>query len=158
MHSLAIGKFINFVPGTTILDLGTGGGFPGIPLAILHPDCQFTLIDGTRKKITVVQDVIEKTGIENAIAIHQRAEEHRGKYDFIVVRAVARIEKLHAFSTHLFSKTHTNPFPNGMLALKGGDLTEELSTVTDTYFDLIPLSKLFEEGFFPEKYLVYLQA
>lgn len=146
------------MPDTAILDLGTGGGFPGIPLSILHPDCQFTLIDGTRKKISVVQDVIKQAGIENARALHQRAEEHKGKYEFIIVRAVASIDKLHAYTTHLFSKTHTNPFPNGMLALKGGDLTEELNTITDTYFDLVPLSKLFEEGFFPDKYLVYLQA
>lgn len=75
-----------------------------------------------------------------------------------MVRAVASIDKLHAYTAHLFSKTHTNPFPNGMLALKGGDLTEELDTITDTYFDLVPLSKLFEEGLFPDKYLVYLQA
>ena len=158
MHSLAIACFINFSPGSSILDLGTGGGFPGIPLAIFFPECEFTLIDGTRKKITVVQDIIKKLKITNAVAKHLRAEEHKQQYDFVVVRAVATIDKLFAYSSRLFKEKQQNPIPNGILALKGGDLDDELSTLSDTYVDKVPLSTLFEAENFPDKYLVYVQA
>lgn len=158
LHSLSIANFMTFAPGTSILDLGTGGGFPGIPLAIFFPECKFTLIDGTKKKISVVQNIIEVADIKNATAIHQRAEEHKSKYDFIVVRAVATIDKLYRYAQPLFSSKHSNPIPNGILALKGGDLVEELSLIEDSYVDLVPLAKLLEDGYFPEKYLVYVQA
>ena len=158
LHSLAIANFITFAPGTTILDIGTGGGFPGIPLAICFPECQFTLIDGTKKKITVVQNIIEEAQIKNATALHQRAEEHKVKYDFIIVRAVALINKLYGYAKPLLSKEQRNPIPNGILALKGGDLSEELSAIDHTYVDQVPLEKLFEENYYPDKYLVYVQA
>lgn len=158
LHSLAIACFINFYPGTSILDLGTGGGFPGIPLAIFFPECEFTLIDGTRKKITVVQDVIKKLDIKNAVAIHQRAEEHKQQHDFVVVRAVATIDKLFAFASPLIKDKQQNPIPNGILALKGGDLNEELSSLSETYVDKVPLSKMYADEKFPDKYLVYVQA
>ena len=158
LHSLSIASFLNFAKGSSILDIGTGGGFPGIPLAIFFPDCEFTLIDGTKKKITVVQSIIEETKIKNAKAIQKRAEEHTAKYDFIVVRAVALIDKLYGYAKPLLSSKQINPIPNGILALKGGDLTEELSVIEDTYVDQVALAKLFEEGYFPDKYLVYVQA
>ncbi len=158
MHSLAIACFINFVPSSSLLDLGTGGGFPGIPLAIFYPDCSFTMIDGTGKKISVVQDIIKKLGLENATAIHQRAEEHKHKHDFVLVRAVATIDKLYGFAKPLIKEEQQNPIPNGILALKGGDLEEELATLQDTYVDQVPLSKFYEVEMFPNKYLVYVQT
>lgn len=155
---MAIAKFFSFNDGSQILDLGTGGGFPGIPLAIIFPDCQFTLIDGTRKKISVVQDVIKQLKISNASAHHQRAEEHKQKHDFVVVRAVATIDKLMGFAFPLIKESHQNPIPNGILALKGGDLEEELSTIKNTYWDKVALADLFGDSLFPDKYLVYVQA
>jgi len=155
---LSIAYFLNFKTGSSILDLGTGGGFPGIPLSIFFPDCQFTLIDGTGKKITVVKDVIKKLEIKNAAAIHQRAEEHKHKHDFVVVRAVATIDKLYAYAKPLIKQIQINPIPNGIIALKGGNLDEELSTLPDTYIDKIPLSSLYDADKFPDKYLVYVQV
>lgn len=158
LHSLAIACFIHFKPGSSLLDLGTGGGFPGIPLAIFFPECKFTMIDGTGKKIRVVKDIIKKLGLDNATAIHQRAEEHKNKHDFVVVRAVATIDKIFAFASPLLSQKQQNPIPNGILALKGGDLDEELSLLSETYIDKIPLSDLYQVEKFPNKYLVYVQA
>lgn len=155
---MAIAYFIDFRPDSSILDLGTGGGFPGIPLAIFFPECTFTLIDGTRKKITVVQDVIKQLGITNATALHQRAEEHKQRHDFVVVRAVATIDKLYAYAKPLIKQAQQNAIPNGIIGLKGGDLDEELSSLPDTYVDKVPLTKFYGEENFPEKYLVYVQA
>ncbi len=116
------------------------------------------MIDGTGKKISVVQDIIKKLGLENATAIHQRAEEHKHKHDFVLVRAVATIDKLYGFAKPLIKEEQQNPIPNGILALKGGDLEEELATLQDTYVDQVPLSKFYEVEMFPNKYLVYVQA
>jgi len=116
------------------------------------------MIDGTGKKISVVQDVIKKLGIKNAEAIHQRAEEHKHQHDFVVVRAVATIDKLFTYAKPLIKETQINPIPNGIIALKGGDLEEELSTLPDTYIDKVPLSTFYDADEFPDKFLVYVQA
>lgn len=158
IHSLSIAKFFSFYPESSILDLGTGGGFPGIPLSIFFPECQFTLIDGTRKKITVVQNVIKALGLENAVAIQQRAEEHKQQHDFVVVRAVATIDKLFDFAMPLISNKQRNPIPNGILALKGGDLEEELSALQNEYVDQVSLNDLFGADIYPDKHLVYVQG
>lgn len=159
LHSLSIAKYISFNKHANILDLGTGGGFPGIPLAILFPETQFTLIDGTNKKITVVKEVAISLNLKNVLALQKRAEEHKAKYDFIVTRAVAKCIKLVEWTNHLFSDKHLHAIPNGIIALKGGDLKEELNELTKgSYFEKESLSSYFEEDFFQSKSIIYLQA
>jgi 16S rRNA (guanine527-N7)-methyltransferase len=163
LHSLAIAKFIRFVPGSRVLDLGTGGGFPGVPLAIMFPDVEFILVDGTGKKIKVVQEVIEAVQIENAKAEHIRAEELKmmGQFDFVVTRAVATSDKLLLWSQKLISSTQRNSYPNGLIALKGGNLKEELKLLpgkAKDYTESTPLSNYFSEPFFAEKCILYIQA
>ncbi len=159
LHSLSIAKYIAFVPGTQILDLGTGGGFPGIPLAILFPDVLFHMIDGTGKKIKVVNDVIGHLGLNNAKGQQIRAEELKLNYDFVLSRAVASIDKLYFWSQRLLSDTHFNPLPNGLIALKGGHLNDELKALPKgSYFEKIPLTDYYDEQWFEEKYLLYVQG
>lgn len=160
LHSLAIAKFYKFKPGTEILDVGTGGGFPGIPLAIFFPEAKFHLIDGTLKKIRVVQDVIEKIGLENATAQQVRAEELKNrKFDFIVTRAVAAMPQLFLWSQQLFKEDHLHGVPNGLIALKGGNVEKEIKQLPKgEYTEVDAISKVFKEPFFEEKYVVYLQA
>ena len=159
LHSMTIAKFIQFKEDTKILDLGTGGGFPTIPLAILFPDAHFTAIDGTRKKITVVQEVIDGIGLTNVVAMQKRAEEHKGKYEFVVSRAVAKIAKLKEWSYHLIdfeNQRHTTP--NGIIALKGGVLKEEVRELSKKdYFEKMNLQRLINEPAYEGKYLLYLQ-
>ncbi len=158
-HSLTIAKILPFEPGAKILDLGTGGGFPGIPLAILFPETQFKLIDGTRKKITVVQEVINAIGLNNAVGLHIRAEELKEKFDFVVCRAVAPLEKLVLWSQRLIRQKQMHFMPNGLLTLKGGNLKEEIKALPKgEYVELFPLYEIFEEPYFEEKYLVYVQG
>lgn len=126
LHSLGIAKAINFRPGTKVLDVGTGGGFPGIPLAILFPESQFLLIDSIGKKIKVAADVIEKINLKNATAIHRNAIEEKGKFDFIVSRAVMDTSELAKLVKKNMQRTQKNSMPNGLLLLKGGDLHHEL--------------------------------
>ena len=126
LHSLAIAKVINFRPGTEILDFGTGGGFPGIPLAIMFPECHFKLIDGTGKKIRVAQEVAQAIGLKNCEPAHLRGEEEKGKYDFVVSRAVMPLPDLMKIVRKNISKTQRNALPNGVICLKGGDLQAEL--------------------------------
>jgi len=127
LHSLAIAKFINFIPGGEILDLGTGGGFPGIPLAILFPDTNFTLVDSRGKKISVVNAVVEALGLKNVKAIHGRAEELKGmKFDFVVTRAVAKLPQLMKWIHKLISLKQQHAIPNGLIALKGGNVKAEI--------------------------------
>lgn len=160
LHSLAIAKVLRFKPGAEILDVGTGGGFPGIPLAILMPEVHFHLIDGTLKKIKVVQDVIEQLGLENAKAQQIRAEELKGQYDFVVTRAVAELNLLRNWtSQRLYKSKESHSMPNGLIALKGGNIKSEIKALPKgEYTETFPVSDYFEEEYFKEKYLVYLQA
>ena len=155
LHSMAIGKLLHFKPGTQILDFGTGGGFPGVPLAILVPECQFTLIDGTGKKIRVAQEVCQAIGLTNCTPIHRRGEEEKGKYDFVVSRAVMPLPDLTRMVKKNIAKEQHNALPNGIICLKGGDLQEE----THPYKHIVqvqPLSEWFKEDWFKEKYCIYL--
>jgi len=159
LHSLTIAKFIQFKDGSKILDLGTGGGFPAVPLAIMFPNVQFTAIDGTRKKITVVNEVIEIAQIENITALHVRAEEHRKKYEFVVTRAVAKIERLKEWSMNLIDlDNQRHAQPNGIIALKGGRVKDETNALSKKdYFETYPLTNFINEPYNEEKYILYLQ-
>lgn len=159
LHSLAIAKYMSFLPGSSVLDIGTGGGLPGIPLAILFPETTFTLIDGTGKKIKVVREISEQLGLENVTAQHVRAEEWKGSVDFVVSRAVAPLDQLITWANPLISSVQKHVVPNGLICLKGGNLTEEITLVKRrTYVEVNPLNQWFSEEFFFEKFLVYTQA
>lgn len=155
LHSLAIGRLVNFRPGTEILDFGTGGGFPGIPLAILFPECRFKLIDGTGKKIRVATEVAQAIGLKNCFAEHRRGEEEKGKYDFVVSRAVMPLPDLVKIVRKNISKTHSNAYPNGLVVLKGGDLQSETQPFR-RIVEVTPLDQWFSEEWFKEKYCLYL--
>lgn len=150
LHSMGIAKIIAFKDGTTILDIGTGGGFPGIPLAILFPNCHFTLIDSVGKKIKVVNEVAESLGLTNVIGIHGRAESLKEKFDFVVSRAVTAMPAFLYWTRGKFNKKSNNTLPNGILYLKGGDLKEELKSLKQKH-KVIPLNKYFNEEFFETK-------
>ena len=155
LHSLAIAKFVQeFAPGTRILDVGTGGGFPGIPLAILFPEVQFHLVDSIGKKIKVVRGVAEAIGLTNVEADHIRAEQLDYTYDFVVSRAVTRLGDFAPWIRNKFEKKDKNGIPNGILYLKGGDLKEEIKE-SKLKAELHPLTSYFEEDFFDTKYVVY---
>ena len=160
LHSLAIAKVVEFNPGAEILDLGTGGGFPGIPLAILFPETHFLLIDGIRKKITVVNEICEAVGIKNVKAKQLRIEEHRQKHDFIVTRAVAKLDKLLMWTRNNIKTKESHAQPNGLLALKGGErIYSEVEEIPrGNYAELYPISDFFEDPFFEEKFVVYVQG
>jgi 16S rRNA (guanine527-N7)-methyltransferase len=155
LHSMAIGKFIHFRPGTKILDFGTGGGFPGIPLAILFPDCQFKLIDGTGKKIRVAQEVCQAIGLKNCTPEHLRGEDEKGKYEFVVSRAVMPLPDLVKLVRKNISKTQRNAMPNGVICLKGGNIESEIQPFRKLA-ETAQLSQWFEEEWFKEKYCIYL--
>lgn len=156
LHSLAIGKAIRFKNGTRILDFGTGGGFPGIPLAILFPQCQFRLIDGTGKKITVAKAVASDIGLQNVEAIHRRGEEETSKFDFVVSRAVMPLPDLAKIVRKNIRHEQRNASPNGLICIKGGTLVEELKPF-QRIAEVIPLTDFFDEEWFKEeKKLVYI--
>jgi 16S rRNA (guanine527-N7)-methyltransferase len=155
VHSLAIYKFLPFQPGSKILDIGTGGGFPGIPLAIMMPDVQFHLTDSIGKKIKVVQEVADALGLKNVKAEHVRSEQVKSKYDFVVSRAVAELKMLLAWSNGKVLKDNVNALPNGLICLKGGDLKDELKEVKREK-EVYGLSDYFSEEFFETKKLVYV--
>lgn len=155
LHSLAIAKTIRFREGTKVLDLGTGGGFPGIPLAIMFPDTHFKLIDGTGKKILVVQEVAKAIGLENCEAAHLRGENENGKYDFVVSRAVMPLPDLAKLVRKNICKTQRNSLPNGLLCLKGGNVDMEVRQFKHI-IDITELSSIFSEEWFKQKYLIYL--
>ena len=155
LHSMAIAKMVNFRPGTRILDFGTGGGFPGIPLAILFPECQFKLIDGTGKKIRVAQEVCNAIGLKNCQPCHLRGEEEKGQYDFIVSRAVMPLPDLVKIVRKNIAKQQQNALPNGVICLKGGHLDAELQPYRKIV-ETMELSQWFSEEWFKEKYVIYL--
>ena len=155
LHSLAIAKLIRFKPGTDVLDFGTGGGFPGIPLAILFPQCNFKLIDGTGKKIMVATEVAKAIGLKNVAAEHLRGEDERGHYDFIVSRAVMQLPDMFKLMRKNISRRQRNALPNGIITLKGGSLTEEVKPYKNIV-NLLPLSEWFKEEWFVGKNIIYL--
>lgn len=155
LHSLAIAKVIHFKPGTHILDLGTGGGFPGIPLAILFPECQFRLIDGTGKKIMVASEVAKAIGLKNVEAIHRRGEDEKGKFDFVVSRAVMPLPDMVKIVRKNISRQQYNALPNGIITLKGGNLDDEIKPFRKLA-DVTPVSAFFGEEWFEGKNVVYL--
>lgn len=155
LHSMAIAKVLQFKPGTHILDFGTGGGFPGIPLAILFPECQFKLIDGTGKKIRVAQEIASAIGLNNCRAEHRRGEDEHGLFDFVVSRAVMPLPDLVKIVRKNISKKQHNALPNGILCLKGGDLQAETSSFRHIV-QTDALSNWFTEPWFNEKHVIYL--
>ena len=155
LHSLAIAKIINFRPGTRILDFGTGGGFPGVPLSILFPECQFKLIDGTGKKIRVAQEVCNAIGLKNCQPTHLRGEDEKDKYDFIVSRAVMPLPDLVKLMRKNISKTQQNALPNGVICLKGGQLESEIAPFRRVA-EVQEISQWFKEEWFREKYVIYV--
>ncbi|UKN01392.1 16S rRNA (guanine(527)-N(7))-methyltransferase RsmG [Paracrocinitomix mangrovi] len=157
LHSLGIAKIINFQDGSEILDVGTGGGFPGIPLAIMFPECDFYLVDSIGKKIKVVNEVKEELGLDNVFAAQVRAEQLKQKFDFVVSRAVTQMPKFIPWVQNKIKKEGQNGYPNGIFYLKGGDLKEELKPIK-RYKEVIDLSDYFEEEFFDTKKVVYVQV
>lgn len=158
LHSLGIAKVIQFKPDANILDVGTGGGFPGVPLSILFPETHFHLVDSIGKKIHVVQEVISALGIKNAIAEQSRVEELDRKYDFIVSRGVTSLKELLKWNKKSFAKTSLHEMPNGLICLKGGDsLIEEIGEI-NLHVKTWLLSDFFEEEFFKEKKVVYVKV
>ena len=155
LHSLAIAKMLRFKDGTEILDFGTGGGFPGIPLAILFPNCRFRLIDGTGKKIRVATEVANAIGLKNCTPEHKRGEEEKGKYDFVVSRAVMPVPDLERIVRKNISNKQRNSMPNGIICLKGGNVEGEIQPFRK-YVEVTEISQWFEEEWFKEKYVIYL--
>ena len=153
LHSLAIAKVIQFEKGTKILDIGTGGGFPGIPLAILFPEVDFLLVDSIGKKIKVVNEVSKAIGLINVIALHERAENIKDTFDFVVSRAVTNMTDFKKWVKGKFNNTHNNTLNNGILYLKGGDLSEELRGISHYKYEI---ADFFEEEFFETKKVIYI--
>ncbi len=156
LHSLAIAKIIQFLPGASILDIGTGGGFPGIPLAILFPEVQFHLVDSIGKKIKVVQEVAGHLGLTNVKASHSRAENVKDRYDFIVSRAVTQMPIFLTWIKGKSAKKNLHAFNNGVFYLKGGDLSEELAGLRYPVKEF-PIAEFYTEEFFETKKVVYVQ-
>ena len=155
LHSLAIAKFTGFQPGTEILDFGTGGGFPGIPLAIMFPECRFKLIDGTGKKILVATEVAKAIGLKNVVAEHLRGEDEKGKYDFVVSRAVMPLPDLLKIVRKNISKTQRNAMMNGVICLKGGNVDGEIHPFRRNA-EVADISQWFQEEWFQEKNVIYV--
>lgn len=156
LHSLSIGKFITPVPGTKILDLGTGGGFPGIPLAILWPECSFHLIDRIGKKIKVAQSIADEIGLKNVTFQHGDSGECHRKFDYVVSRAVMQLDDLVKQIRRNISSKSVNRFPNGLICLKGGDLQAELRREKRPMIE-VPLSDYFPHEYFEKKALIYVK-
>lgn len=155
LHSLAIARMANFRPGTRVLDFGTGGGFPGIPLSILFPECEFKLIDGTGKKIRVAQEVSQTIGLTNCHPEHLRGEDEHDRFDFVVSRAVMPLPDLVKIVRKNIARDQRNALPNGILCLKGGNLQDETAPFRNI-IQVQSLSQWFAEEWFQEKYCIYL--
>lgn len=156
LHSLAIAAVIEFEPGTQIIDIGTGGGFPGVPLAIFFPAVQFHLVDSIAKKLKVIDGVVEAVGLTNITTQHIRAEEIKNRqFDFVVSRAVEPVKDLWRWGHPLIKKGNKQELPNGLICLKGGDLVQEISE-SAVKPRMIPLDDIFQEDFFKEKYLLHI--
>lgn len=155
LHSLAIAKLLRFKDNTKIMDFGCGGGFPGIPLAIMFPNCSFKLIDGTAKKIKVCNEVITALGLKNVIAEQRRGEEEKGQFDFIVSRAVMPLPDLTKIVKKNVSKKHQNAMPNGIICLKGGELQHEIHPFKNIV-EKTELTSFFQEEWYKQKYVIYL--
>lgn len=155
IHSLAIAKVLNFQSGTTLLDVGTGGGFPGIPLAILFPECQFTLIDSIGKKIKVASEIANAIGLKNVTCIQERVEMEKGKFDFVISRAVMPLDDLVKLIRKNVSNKHQNAMPNGLMVLKGGNLEGEIHLYRK-YVEITDISTIFKDDWYKEKAVVYL--
>lgn len=155
LHSLAIAKTVSFLPDEKVLDVGTGGGFPGIPLAILFPQTRFHLVDSIGKKIKVVQEVSKAIGLENLQASHARAEQIADKFDFVISRAVTQLKDFYPWIRNKFNKNSKNALPNGVLYLKGGDLAQELKESGLKHILQVPIRDYFTEYFFETKYVIY---
>jgi 16S rRNA (guanine527-N7)-methyltransferase len=154
LHSLSIAKFIQFRNATKIMDLGTGGGFPGVPLAIFFPDCRFHLVDSIGKKLKIVEAVKDEVGLKNVFTFHSRAEELKFQYDFIVSRAVAPLAELLQWTKGKYLSKDLNTYSNGLICLKGGDIDAELSTVKRA--QKYPVTDYFEEAYFKDKFVIYI--
>lgn len=157
LHSLAIAKFFPFKPGSRILDAGTGGGFPGIPLAIIFPEIEFCLADSIGKKINAVSSITADLGLSNTSVIKTRIEDHQGSYDFVVSRAVTTLQTMVSWVSDLFNEISNHSFHNGLIYLKGGDLTEELRPF-GTKATVFQIKEIFHEPFFKTKKIIYLSA
>jgi len=155
LHSLGIAKVMEFEPGTKVLDIGTGGGFPGIPLAILYPKVAFHLVDSIGKKINVVKDIYKRLGLSNVEAEQVRAEELVRRYDFIISRAVTQMSNFYPWVKNKFKKEDINEFPNGIFYLKGGDVDEEMEDLNVSYVTY-HLEDYFSEPFFEMKKVIYM--
>ena len=156
LHSLAIAKYITFKPGTTIMDMGCGGGFPGIPLAIMFPEVDFHLVDSIGKKVRVAGEIAQSIGLTNVRTSHSRAEEIKDKYSFVVSRAVMQLPDLVKICRKNISKEHINALPNGIICLKGGDMTAETEPFKSCR-EIINVSNYFQEEYFKDKKVVYVQ-
>ncbi len=156
LHSLAIARFISFKPGAQILDVGTGGGFPGIPLAIMFPETQFHLVDSIGKKIKVVNEICQVLQLKNVSSAHSRAEDIKEKYDFVVSRAVTTLPQISAWIKGKFKPLNNHAIPNGMIYLKGGDIEEEIKELKHFSHQIVPITDYFSETFFETKKVVYL--
>ena len=155
LHSLSIAKVLRFRSGTRVLDFGTGGGFPGIPLAIMFPDTRFKLIDGTGKKIKVVTEIVRSIGLDNVVAEHLRGEDEKEKFDFIVTRAVMTLAEVYRMMRKNIDRTHRNSIPNGILALKGGDVSGEIHDFRRSA-EVDDIHRFFQEEWFVGKHIIYL--
>lgn len=155
LHSLGIAKLTAFQKGSSILDVGTGGGLPGIPLAILYPDVHFKLIDSIGKKIHVAAEIAQAVGLKNITFAHERAEDEKGKFDFVVSRAVMTLDSLIGIIRKNIATKQQNKLCNGLICLKGGDLDEEIKPYR-SHTTVFPLSDIFEEDFFETKKVVYV--
>lgn len=156
LHSLSVATVIDFSPGTNVIDVGTGGGFPGVPLAIFFPEVQFHLVDSIGKKLKVIEGIKEAIGLENVTTQHTRAEEIKNRqFDFVITRAVAPLRDLWYWSNKLLKKGNKQDLPNGLICLKGGDLGKEISE-SGLRPRMFPIDQIFKEAFFFEKYILHI--